>query len=98
LQHERNDSVHVFNSASKLFSHLLVFYMHFQYFQYLHKAPYYMLYVLNLPTFQYFKNFISIYAQNSVKILTNPYTWRHWFNIVRSPSYYSNILFVNFQS
>jgi hypothetical protein len=33
-----------------------------------------MLYALNLPIL----NFIHIYAQNSVKILTNPYTWRHW--------------------
>ena len=37
-----------------------------------------MMYVLNSPCFQYFCNFISIYGQNSVKILTNPYTWRHW--------------------
>ena len=36
-----------------------------------------MMYVLNSPCFQYFCNFISIYGQNSVKILTNPYTWRH---------------------
>ena len=36
-----------------------------------------MMYVLNSPSFQYFFNFISIYGQNSVKILTNPYTWRH---------------------
>ena len=34
-----------------------------------------MMYVQNSPNFQYF---ISIYSQNSVKILTNPYTWRHW--------------------
>jgi hypothetical protein len=47
------------------------------FFSILQKAPY-MLYALNLPTFQYFKNFISIYAQNSIKILTNTYTWRHW--------------------
>ena len=26
--------------------------------------------------FQYFQNFASICAQNSVKILANPYTWR----------------------
>ena len=38
------------------------------------------MYVLSSPSlkFQYFWNFISIYGQNSVKILTNPYTWRHW--------------------
>ena len=28
--------------------------------------------------FQYFQNFASICAQNSVKILANPYTWRLW--------------------
>ena len=33
-----------------------------------------LMYVLYSPSFQYF---ISIYGQNSVKILINPYTWRH---------------------
>ena len=49
----------------------------FQYFacifSILQRAPY-MMYILNSPRFQYF---ISIYGQNSVKILINPYTWRH---------------------
>ena len=36
-----------------------------------------MMYVLNSPHFSVFLNFISISGQNSVKILTNLYTWRH---------------------
>ena len=33
-----------------------------------------MLYVQDLPNFQYFQNFASICVYNSVKILANPYT------------------------
>ena len=63
------------------YSHFSVLCIHFRAFYYsehLQRAPYYyVMYVLNSPSFQYFWNFISIYGQNSVKILINPYTWRH---------------------
>ena len=50
-----------------------------------------MIYVLNSPSFQYFWNFISIYGQNSVKIL---YTWRHCnIGLPSSFSYEINICF-----
>ena len=56
------------------FSHFSVFCMLFQYFT---RCSIYNVCICKIfLIFQYFQNFASICAQNSVKILANPYTWR----------------------
>ena len=64
------------------YCHFSVFCIHFQYFSKSSTYAWCMYWIP--PNFQYFWNFISIYGQNSVKILTNLYTWRYMYYAIKA--------------